>query len=150
MQAIFLDHLTSAFPLAFLRIYLKPLVLALSSSVIHIYMFLIINRAQKKGLAITGAAREKVSLLQEHANKVETLLNSMQDERAALQTQFTGAEQRCRWLEEHFREDKANLQESLSKYRRGFHIPQFKVVPRATPPGFNLFLERASSKSVTS
>lgn len=40
-----------------------------------------------------------------------------QDERAHLHTKFSGAEQRCRWLEERYREDKTRLQEGISSYR---------------------------------
>lgn len=40
-----------------------------------------------------------------------------QEERASLHTKFSGAEQRCRWLEERYREDKARLQEGISSYR---------------------------------
>lgn len=35
-------------------------------------------RVQKKGSAASGAAREKIAGLQEHASKVEDLLKSMQ------------------------------------------------------------------------
>eukprot|EP00752_Nemacystus_decipiens_P003048 g2825.t1 len=76
-----------------------------------------IEKVQKKGSAASGAAREKIASLQEHASKVEDLLKSMQEERANLHHKFAGAEQRCRWLEERYREDKTKLQEGVSKYR---------------------------------
>ena len=40
-----------------------------------------------------------------------------QDERTSLHNKFSGAEQRCRWLEERYREDKTRLQEGISTYR---------------------------------
>lgn len=39
-----------------------------------------------------------------------------QEENGTLQTRFQGAQQRCRWLEERYRGDKAKLQEGLSTY----------------------------------
>lgn len=46
------------------------------------FTLVIEDRVAKKGSAATGAAREKIADLQQHANKVETLLTSMQVKRA--------------------------------------------------------------------
>lgn len=48
------------------------------------------SRVQKKGSAASGAAREKIAGLQEHASKVEDLLKSMQVSIERQQVEFCG------------------------------------------------------------